>query len=392
MRLFVDCTPLSEGGGVQVALAFLSHLAADNGIDWCCIAPKAMEPRIADIPDGLVKTHFLPKSGLFDIVRASFVLREFEQTFSPDVVFTVFGPAYFRARAPHVVGFALPNLVYDRPPHLRPFVPGLDLPAGVLRRYLLSWADHFIVETPVVAALMTKRLQVAQKRISVVANALNPALATKPATKSVWAPPYIILIPSAYYPHKNLEIIPHVAARLRHIAPGLAFEFRLTIPRGHPAWGAIAQSAAALKVAAEVSTLGALDFEGLSAAYSASHMVLLPTLREVSTAVYPESFHFQRPLITSNEAFAVDLCGEAALYAPPMDADAISRMVLRVINEPTVRDKLITEGATRLRTCYPTPVEKYAQQIVILRNVARSKLGSRYAPGTMDRDGGSGGE
>ncbi len=386
MRIFVDCMPLSLGGGVQVALAFLSQLSQDAAIEWRAVAPRTLEgvcARVIGLDPRLV---FLPKCSPGDILRASASLPWMERAFGPDVVFTVFGPAYFKARAPHVMGFALPNLIYDRPHHLRRHGMGFaTLFDALRRRLLLVGADHFIAETQIVGERMTARLGIPAEKISIVANAVNPALAEIAAKPARWEPPYVVLTPSAHYPHKNLEILPAVAARLKALAPDLAFEFRLTLPPDDAPFQAIGRHAQALGVAQHVRTLGAVEFSALIQAYRAAHVVMLPTSREASTAVYPETFHFQRPLITSDADFAHDLCGDAALFVAPLDADALAHAVLRVLGDPALRDRLVAAGTARLKTAYPSPAEKYAQQLAVLRAVARPD--ARMPRNTANRGG-----
>ena len=112
MILLVDCTPLSCGGGVQVAIAFLVNLHKTSDVTWRAVVPEALRPLFPLELRSDPRVIFLAKNSHVDRISLRNALRKIESAISPDVVFTVFGPAYFRARAPHVVGFALPHLIY----------------------------------------------------------------------------------------------------------------------------------------------------------------------------------------------------------------------------------------------------------------------------------------
>lgn len=371
MRLLVDCTPLSAGGGVQVASAFLSGLAAAPDVEWLAVLPEKIRPQI---PGDLAahRLRYVPKNSSVDLFRARMTLKAVERTFAPDIVFTVFGPAYFRAKAKHVMGFALPNLIYERDgPLARLNGPKTALADWVKRRQLQQ-ADHLMVETETVKRRLVEALHYPAAQISVVGNAVNPLLFSHQRAPLPQSQPYRLLVPSAYYPHKNLEIIPRVAASLKTLAPSFRFEFALTLAPGSRAWQQIAQAALALDAAANIRTLGVLALDALAAAYRSSCAVFLPTLREASTAVYPESFYFERPLLTSDMDFARELCGEAACYFSPLDPEAVARAILSVAQDEALQASLIAKGKARLAAAYQSPEAKFEQQLALLKRISGS--------------------
>ncbi len=374
VKLLVDCTPLHSGGGVQVAIALLEGLRRQDDIDWLAVVPQSLWPMLEQINWGDGRVIALPKLSRLDMVRAGFVLAQTERRFKPDVVFTVFGTAYFRARTTHLVGFALPNLIYDYDgPLVRP-IWSFDWLLDRLRVALFRKADHIVVETETVRTRLAQRLVYPADRISVIRQCVNPLLKQHAQTPLPAGPRVGVFVPSAYYRHKNLEIIPPVAALMAKERPDLDFEFRLTLPRENGNWRAIAQEAERLGVGDRVVSLGSLTLAELAVAYRSASIVFLPTLREASTAVYPESFYFRRPLVTSDMDFARELCGDAALYVPPFEPEAIARTVLRLAQSPELARQLVHRGTQRLDTQYTTPDAKLAQQIDLLRKLSRSQI------------------
>lgn len=368
MRLLIDCTPLHAGGGVQVAVALMEALAGTD-VAWRAVVPEPVRVQLPDALRDRPELICLPKKGAPDIFPIGRALSAIEKDQKPRLVFTVFGPAYFKARAPHLVGFALPDMVYPPPPGL-PF-PGLKARlADRVRRHLLRRADHLVVETESFKARTAAAIGFDPARIHVVRNAVNPVLERFPRTPVAGSIPQRILVPSAFYPHKNLIAVPAVAAALAADHPHVDAVFQLTIPADSEAWREIAARARSLGVADRVETLGLLQLDALAAAYTGSAAVFLPTLREASTAVYPESFHFGRPLVTTDIDFARELCGAAAMFVDPYDEQGMAAALAHVLADETRRLDLIAAGDVQLAQTYPSAKGKFAAQLAMFEAIA----------------------
>lgn len=387
MKLLIDAMPLSGGGGVQVAIALLDRLRGEHGggagaIAWQAVVPDRIRPML---PEGIAadpRVLVLPKKGRGDIIAAGQRLSAIERRLSPDVVFTVFGPAYFKARAPHLVGFALPNLIYDRDRLLRQATGRLASIEDAIKRYLVRRADHHVVETDAVRRRLSDRLDIPHTRISVIGNSVNPLLDQHPPTPCPKDGVFTILVPSTYYRHKNLEILPEIAAHLVRRVAGQAFEIRLTLDPASRPFMAIMADAQARGVTDQIRTLGPLRLDRLAEAYRDASAVLLPTLREASTAVYPESFHFERPLVTSDMDFARELCGGAALFCHPQRPSDYADALAGLMTGPDagqLAERLVTAGRRRLVTAYPTPAAKFKMTIDLLISVAGNRQRQQVA-------------
>lgn len=370
MRLLIDCTPLAfVSGGLQVASALMENLARGGVVDWKAVVPSHLKGGLPAELAARSNVVFVNKTSAFDVIKLSRALAEAENKFKPNIVFTVFGPAYFKAKAPHVVGFALPNMIYssDCAQTVRPLTAvALD----PVRAILFRRATHLVVETETVRKRVVEKLGIDRDRITVIGNCVNPVLAQIEPAPTLSQTTFGILVPSAYYRHKNLEIIPAVAAALRAIDATLPFEFRLTLAPDSPQWMAIARQAEQLGVSRHIKTLGAVPLAKLGTEYLDASIVFLPTLREASTAVYPEAFHFCRPLVTSDIDFARELCGDAALFAEPSNAAAWASALHQVLSVPSLGARLIAAGKDQLGKTYPTPDLKFTQQMAMLRMIA----------------------
>jgi glycosyltransferase involved in cell wall biosynthesis len=372
MRLLIDCMPLTVGGGVQVAIALLENLFSCADVAWQAVLPTKMQPAL---PEHLINDQriiYLKKKRHTDRIWLRGKLLLLEQAFKPDVVFSVFGPAYFQARAPHLVGFALPNLIYERDADVASPNKILEPILDWARCASFKKADHLVVETKTVKTRLISRLEISGNVISVIHNSVNPLL-THPEPKVLskdGANPFVFFVPSAYYKHKNLEIIPDVAAQIEQLNPKFDFVFHMTLHQHAPAWQMLSLKAASLGVQKRVKTLGVLPITALGQAYNNASAVYLPTLREASTAVYPESFHFNRPLITSDMDFARGLCGDAAIYVDPKNAKATASALIALAANPERIAELVACAKHQLQTTYPTSREKFIQQLELLHTLA----------------------
>lgn len=378
MKVHIDCMPLTVGGGVQVAIGVLFGLADQSRVAWTAVAPTALRSML---PDNLAqdrRIRFVCRSSIADRVCLPPLLRRIEQDAAPDVVFTVFGPPLLKARSPHVVGFALPHLIYDRDPEM-PKVSLIDRAADLARRHSFRSADHLVVETATARERLARQLSIDSARVSVISNSRNPLLRRLPDPEGGTRRIFAILIPSAYYWHKNLELVPKVAAVLRQLQPSFDFVFRFTLSEASREWQAILADAARFGVGDRLVTLGVLRVSELAAAYRDACAVYLPTLREISSAVYPESFFFRRPLITTDMDFARELCGDAALLVEPRNPVAAASALLSLAPSPELAGGLVAAGEQRLLASYPTPGDKFEMQIDLLARAAATGRQRRYS-------------
>lgn len=371
MKVLIDCVPLTVGGGVQVAIGLLLGLQRQTTVEWWAVIPNALRPAIpSDLADD-ARITYVNRRSQADRLWLTLYLMRLERRLSPDIVFTVFGPAFFRAKAPHIVGFALPRLIYDRDSWM-PQATLLDRAGDRARGVLFRQADHVVVETETARARVSSRVGIPIQRISVIPNSPNLLLQRLPNTLRVSGGQFAVLIPSAYYLHKNLEIVPHVAAAIRRQAPGLHVVFRFTLPEHDANWLRIKSEAERLGVGASVETLGVVKITALAQAYHDVSAVYLPTLREVSTAVYPESFLFRRPLVTTDIDFARELCEEGAIFVQPRDPEDAAARFVELATSPAMTARMVEAGAHQLATAYPTAEEKLRLQLELITKVAES--------------------
>ena len=180
MRLLIDCTPLAVGGGLQVAIGFLTNIINDDGdFEWLAILPTSISSQLPEYLRSDSRIIFLQKGGLFNLFVLNHKIRHIEKHFNPNIVFSVFGPAYFKSKVPHIIGFALPTLIYSWPNSIKKQTLFQAI-KDKYRRLVVQRYDYYIVETKVVKERLVKYLNIDKNKIEVIGNAVNPVLQALP--------------------------------------------------------------------------------------------------------------------------------------------------------------------------------------------------------------------
>ena len=270
-----------------------------------------------------------------------------EAEIRPDCVFTSSGPPYWRSSAPHLVGFNLGLYIYPESPYIRS-LSGMrrmrfEVKKKIHKRLLIKQADAFVVQTNDV----NRRIQewLGTNQVFTVSNThsgffLNPPRAPR-RLPNQRGDIFRLLTVTSYYPHKNLEIIPKIVPLLRERI-GQRFEFVLTLSLDEY------RARIGSQVPDEVRLVGPVPANECPSLYSECDAMFLPTLAECFSASYPEAMVMRKPIVTTDLGFARSICGPAAMYFKPCDAEDAARVISEFVANKGLRDKLVEEGSNRL--------------------------------------------
>ena len=149
MKLLINLSNHLGGGGLQVALSFLSECRQITNNEYHVF----MSPNVARQVD---RTSFGKNFFFYDIPSVSFwklsrVLSPLEKQIRPDAVFTVFGPSYWRPKAKHMEGFAIGHWIYPESVFFKkiPWIKRikLHLKKTIQSFYIKHDADIYVTET-----------------------------------------------------------------------------------------------------------------------------------------------------------------------------------------------------------------------------------------------------
>mgnify|MGYP001604816755 FL=1 len=311
-------------------------------------------------------------------------LRELEKRFQPDVVYSVFGPAYMGFRSPHLMGFAAGWVTHaNQHAWMTLRKPVERAKHWAWCKYVAFWArlaDRWVLESSLAADGLSWVLGVERERFHVVPNtcaevyyrAREDGVQPEGRMQKQRLTDFNLLVFALWYPHKNLEFVPIVAAELRRRDPTRPYRFFLTFDTSSAAWMRIRRQAKRLGVDDNVVNLGPIMVNDGPRLYAASDAVFLPTLLETFTATYPEAMCSRRPIVTTDLPFARDICDEAALYFPPNDATCAADRIASLADSDVIRRELVKKGDERLADA-KTSREVYEMFIEILEVTARDR-------------------
>lgn len=324
-KLCINASNLHSGGGVQVAISFLYEISSSDIKFLSCIHVIASSEVNNDLSRLNANTSAF---GCYEVID-TYGLNAFfsglnNRLKNYDLVFTVFGPNYLRAKAKkELVGFAQAWMLSFNNP-ISKEMSFFD--RNILRfKFYIQWlfflrADHYIVELEHVKKGLIYNKGIDGKKISVVRNTVSSLY----KVKSKWRPVLIknnneeisLGLVSRDYPHKNINILPMVAEVLE-AKHSLKVHFYTTLNDAE--W---ATKDAFFK--RYVSTVGSLSSDQCPSFYEQIDAVVFPSLLECFSATPLEAMVMSKPLFASDRGFVRDVCGGHAVYFDPLDANDIA--------------------------------------------------------------------
>ena len=366
MKLMINTAHQRFGGAVQVALSFINECRTFSEHEYFVMLGPGLQQLIEqdDFPHNF---HF--ESFDFGPVnfRKSFVInwamKEMERKYKPDVIISTTGPTYFHSKAPQIIGFNLPLYIYPESPYVKSF-------AGVRRlKFILKKIIHYYFFKRDASAFVTQtedvnqrvRRELKSEKVYTVTNTASkyynqPKIfpnKLKPKTDSI----YRFITVSAFYQHKNFELIGEVA-RILEQRDRKNFEFVLTIKPDELARVFMGQ--------AYITTVGPVHPKECPSLYRECDAMFLPTLAECFSASYPEAMMMEKPIVTTDLGFARSICGDAALFFRAKDAEAAADQIERLLDDKELRATLIAQGRKELKK-FDSPqqrAEKYIELCV----------------------------
>jgi glycosyltransferase involved in cell wall biosynthesis len=226
----------------------------------------------------------------------------------------------------------------------------------MLHRLFFKEPAVVIAQTDEIRSILIDRYGLVDVRV--IGNA--PTLVAESSSEQFDAPlPQGVrfVCPSMYYPHKNLEILLDVAQMIKE--RGTDYRIIVTVTPNTPAAARFVASISERQLQDVVVNVGQVPLGRMQSLYAQCQALVLPTLLESYSIVYPEAMAEGLPIVTSDLWFARAVCGEAASYCNPVDAVDI----LRAMDAATATQAARNQFAGQLRS-----VPKYLCGVIGLLN------------------------
>ncbi|MDI3463015.1 MAG: hypothetical protein OJF50_001836 [Nitrospira sp.] len=378
VRVLLNCTTLVKGGALQAAVSFIeTAMKKADDIQWHYMIS-------ASVCDELYEAGRLPEGRYVSVIeesparssRSRQAIRALARELQPDLVFTFFGPAYVEFEVPHLCGVADGWVTHGDRWAWRTVHSPIDaakLCGGIFyKTVMFRKANAWVTESTTAKEGLVRRLRVSESRIAVVPNNCASHYLHGGTTVEIPSPhdPLRVLCLSAYYRHKNLEIIPAVAKDLRRILPNRHVEFVITLPADSLGLKRILSKAAALGVEDQIVNIGPVPVSRGPEVYRTSHILFLPSVLETFSANYPEAMAMGVPIVTTDLGFAREVCREAASYFEPMNARDAACAIGDLCKDEMLWKSLVSRGKGILQAL-PTQEKKYELYTNCIRDLSR---------------------
>ena len=369
MKVLINCSNLRQGGGIQVADSICSYLEKYQAHHFVVVLSTALmgiEQKIGGYNNVSVVHYDLPKTLRSSVLQRDEFMDELVVKERIDVVLTVFGPARWKPRVPHLCGFARAHIL----PMNTPYFDNLPIKNKVLnyivKKSFEKSADNYWTENPAVTALLQQVFP--RKIIYTVSNTYNQVFDDSTKWKSHPLPQFkgvTLLTVTNAHPHKNLELALGISKELRLIDPELKFRFVFTIDRNE--YPEIPEGLEEC-----FCFIGRVDISECPSLYQQADIMFQPTLLECFTATYAEAMRMEVPIVTTTLSFAKGLCQDAALYFAPLSSKEAAECIYRVSNDEKLRRDLIEAGKKQLET-FASAEQRADRLVAILEEVAGQK-------------------
>jgi glycosyltransferase involved in cell wall biosynthesis len=375
MKFIINTTNLQSGGALQVALSLLEEWKLFEAKDEFHIL---LSPQL----EGLLVTekfpqhfHFYrfktnPTQSLLSTFTFYKQLQKKEAQIKPDAVFTIFGPALWTPKSPHLVGFANGYYLFEDARFIQENICAnivkkiqFKVRKSILFYQLKKESSYCWVETMAAKQRLAMAIQKDAKEISVIGNTYSQHIQKSTRAKQPNSS-FKLLYLSAYYEHKNFEIIAQVITILKQKKRNCTFI--LTLPKGR--FEAIFRKS---KDTQYLQNLGPVHPHECKPIYEQADAVFMPSMLETFSANYPEAMKMELPMICSDFDFSRAICGEAALYFDAHDPENIANKIIELMDNKVLQEQLIQSGKKRLEEI-ETPESRAQKLMQLLTQIAQT--------------------
>lgn len=338
MNLLLNASNLRHGGGKTVALQLLNGIAPLRAADKLyVIAPATPEyaaltkhPNISLLPlPGNYHSSWLAK--LLQMHRA---FPKWCDRLQIDKVISLGNAAFPAKSRPHLVYIQLAQLVYHESPAWKMMDMRAFLRNSLMDQYVayyMRYASSYAVQTEVMRRRIIERFKLDEERVYILPNAPIENDDFHPKPLPLPMQPLKLLFLSRYYPHKNYECLPAVAALLKERNVPVSITLTISEQEGKGA-AAILE---ALKNFPNIRNIGPVTLKEVGNVIDEHHGVFLPSLMESFSGVYAEALLHRRHIFTSHYDFATEMLEDAAFYFDPLKPEHIANVLEHAANNPS---------------------------------------------------------
>lgn len=372
-NILINATNLHFGGGVQVASSFIYELSKLlNGYnELYSVSVLCSDKVYQSFPFDFDKSifHKFEVVNVYGIRPPSKYIKSKFNYF--DVCFSVFGPLYFTPKVKtHICGFAQPWIAYP----INPAYNQLSLKEHLINKfkfkvqsYCFQRYEHLIVEQVHVKNALVE-IGYNKDVISVVSNCVSSIYDdTNSWLPLVFDDSYLIenitlgFIGRAY-PHKNIQILNKVN-KILISKYRMKCNFLFTFSSDEMDLCGFSEISNFHSVGEITSTQCPLFYHRLDA-------LVFPSLLECFSASPIEAMKMNITVIASGYPFVEEVCGDAAFYFNPLNAENIAEVIYNAFSNDMLREEKKQTGR-QIVSNLPTAKDRAVSYLDIIENSIR---------------------
>ena len=380
MKIILNTLPAKKrgGGGFQIALNFLlKTLDSDYGnIQWYYFTSTDLDEVVhPKFKDSLNKYYFVFPTQPDIRTYAGVQRRVFklEKVIKPDLVFSILAPSYLFFKSTEVMRccnawdlISKNHIAYqtlDRNTKIKYSI------RAALVKALMKRSRYYITQTSTAKEGIAKLMHLPDNNIKVVSNVL-PMVFSDTEIAKIPHKGFNVVYVAAPFPHKDIIIIPYVAAILKRKYNLNGIRFLLTIPfEDKKTLAIMEETAQKLDVEEMLVNKGRMKQADLANLYRESDIGFFPSLLETFSATLLEYMKFSLPIVASDFAFNKDVAADSALYFTPSNPDSAADCIAELAINHDYRLKLSEKSKERLRL-YDSYDRYYEDTTAFLLSVA----------------------
>ncbi|HCM64411.1 MAG TPA: glycosyl transferase family 1 [Morganella sp. (in: Bacteria)] len=320
-KIIFNCTTNTAGGAVQNAVNFIREIYNTyiDSFDWYFLLSKPVSEQLKDIIINI--PHYIsektPAHSYFQRKKLNNIIKRI----NPDLVYTSAGPAYMKIKSFHLMGCSNPYILgvdnSIKKTLFRTFSSRLKRNAlTIYQRHHIKNSDAYIVQTE---HSKNQLLSVTKNNnVYIIYNSLAKRFYdySRLQQHNIEYKSYVnslkLLIPSAYYQHKNIEIAPLLIKKIKD-KYNIDLYITLTINdiqfKNHienlPSFNLVRNN---------IINNGPYQHKDALSLYLDHDVILQPSLVEVFSTSYIETIAVKKPLIAPNLPFVKSIVNNYPLY------------------------------------------------------------------------------
>jgi glycosyltransferase involved in cell wall biosynthesis len=367
LHLAVDAVGIKHSGGATVLQDFIRAALADERLARLTVFTSPRVLRNFSLPDSEklveVSVPAAERSRLYRMWWLECELPKRVRRLKPDVLLCMTGAGRAPRGVPHAT-FVQQSLPFSSEAQAR-FARGERVRLKSLY-YLTRRACHasqaVLVQTPTMQNCLTRAFRLPEGLVRTILPAVGVGKAHSsgaPELESLrQTPPGLrLLYVGNQSPYKNVELVARAMSRLRLRVPGATLF--LTWPADHP-----------LTRLPGVVGCGYLSDTALGEAYRLSTILVMPSLIETVGLPILEALSVGTPVLAADRPYAHDVCGVAAAFFDPLDAEHFVTQATNLLNDPSRLHELSIQGLALTQTRRAgKPYEQMVASLIALANI-----------------------